>query len=202
MKTINSEKSVSRYISSRFLMLLVFLACLFLNNLARAEVCLLKKQLNDPSIRAEYEAVIAENRTNNSNLDVEEMYGNIRPASYSEIPVFVDHDITSRIDSISMECIACHDGVLAREARHRIFNGNTQSVKSIETITGAHPIGMDYDQYRWDKEYVSADRLPADMVLMNGTVTCVSCHNMLGKNKKYLVVDNDNSRLCFSCHIK
>ena len=202
MKTINFEKYVSNCSRRSCLQLLVCIFCLLLNNSSRADECMLAKQLHDPYVRAEYAAVLTENRTNGLSQDVDEFYGKIETVSFPEIPGLSGRNIDAILDPISMECLACHDGVLAREAKHRVFNGNWQRVKSIETILGAHPIGMDYDQYRWRKEYVPVEMLPADMVLMNGKVTCVTCHNLLGKTRKYLAVDNDKSRLCFSCHIK
>jgi len=202
MKTNNSKKSVCRDHSFSFINLIVFIACLFINNLALADECLLAKQLNDPYIRAEYEAVIAENRTNGMNQDVEDFYGNTQPVSFSETPMFSAQGRSNPYDTISLECIACHDGLTARAANHRISNGNRQGVKSMETIKAAHPFGMDYDHYKSNKGYVPVDMLPADMVLMGGKVVCVTCHNMLGENKMFLAVDNSGSRLCFSCHVK
>jgi predicted CXXCH cytochrome family protein len=130
------------------------------------------------------------------------MYDTIQPASFSGESSFAGRRSNNNLDPISKECISCHDGVLAKEAKHRISSGYQQRTMSIETIRGAHPVGMDYDQYRWNKQYVPATTFPAAMVLMDGKVTCVTCHNLLGENTNYLVVDNDKSGLCFTCHIK
>jgi len=202
MKTITPEKSDCNLNSFKYLKLALVFTCLLVANLAQAEECLLKKQLNDPYIKAEYEEIITAYRTNNKNDDVENMYDNIQSASFSGEAIFAGSRFNSYLDPISKECVACHDGVIAREARHRISSGYQQRAMSIDTILGAHPVGMDYDQYRSNKQYVSTEIFPAAMVLMDGKVTCVTCHNLLGKNKKYLVVDNDKSGLCFSCHIK
>jgi len=203
MKTNTADKAAYGDNRSRCLLLFVIIICLLNGTLVQAEVCLLAKQLKDPYIRAEYTEIIAENRTNSMNRDVEDLYGNAQAASFSAMPSFAGNDMNSRLDSISMECIACHDGVLAREAKHRISDGDLNRARSMETIKGAHPIGMEYERYsRGNREYVPENILPADMVLMNGKVTCVTCHDMLGKNRMHLVVENSRSGLCFSCHMK
>lgn len=139
------------------------------------KTCLMATQLKDPEIRADYDAIIADSEGTGINRNV-------------------------HIDPVSMECISCHDGTIAKVTNHRISEGNTNRVKSIETIKGAHPIGMDYDKFRWDKTYVPAENLAADIILIDGRVGCASCHNLLGRNDKYLAVDNSKSSLCFSCH--
>lgn len=140
-----------------------------------SKTCLMATQLKDPEIRADYEAIIADSERTGINRNV-------------------------HIDPVSMECISCHDGTIAKVANHRISEGNTNRVKSIETIIGAHPVGMDYDKFRGDKKYVTAENLAADIILIDGKVGCASCHNLLGRNDKYLAVDNSKSSLCFSCH--
>lgn len=146
------------------------------NNLT-TKSCLLAEQLKDPVIRADYDTIIDD----------------------SEVTGF---NRTVLLDPISMECLGCHDGTLAKAVNHRISDGDTQRVKSIETIKGSHPIGMDYNTFARSKEYVPSDTLAANIKLINGKVGCVSCHNLLGRNDKYLVVDNTKSGLCFSCHNK
>jgi len=202
LKNIISEKAFWRATCFNYLKLVLVVFCLLLANLTQAEDCLLKKQLKDPYIRAEYDEVIAAYRTNAKNVDVENMYDNIRSASFSEESNITGRRSNNNLDPISKECITCHDGILAKEAKHRISSGYQQQAMSIDTILGAHPVGMDYDQYRWNKQYVPAENFPEAMVLMDGMVTCVTCHDLLGKNKKYLVVDNYRSGLCFSCHLK
>jgi len=164
MKITIFEKSACSANCLNYLKLVLILSCLLLADFAQAEDCLLKKQLHDPYIRAEYEEIIAGYRTNNKNVDVENMYDNIQSASFSEEPKFAGRRLNNNLDPISKECIACHDGVLAKEAKHRISSGYQQRAMSIETIRGAHPIGMDYDQYKWNRQYVPAENFPVDMV--------------------------------------
>lgn len=141
--------------------------------------CLLAEQLKDPVIRADYDAIIDDSDGTGFNRTV-------------------------LLDPISMECLGCHDGTLAKSVNHRISDGNTHRTPSIETIKGAHPVGMEYEIFASSKfkEYAPADSLNRDIKLINGRVGCVSCHNLLGRNDKYLAVDNTKSGLCFSCHYK
>ena len=146
------------------------------NNLT-TKTCLLAEQLKDPVIRADYDIIIDDSEGTGFNRNV-------------------------LLDPISMECLGCHDGTMAKAVNHRISDGDTHRVKSIETIKGSHPIGMDYNAFARSKEYVPSNTLAADIKLINGKVGCVSCHNLLGRNDKYLAVDNTRSGLCFSCHNK
>lgn len=142
-----------------------------------ANKCVLAEQLKDPFILADYKSYLAESQD-----------GRI--------------ENNPSLDAISMECISCHDGVTAKGVNHRISDGNNYKVKSIETIKGAHPVGMVYDKFGWNKEYVPAKLLTEGVTLIEGKVGCISCHNLLGKNEMYLAVDNSRSGLCFSCHNK
>lgn len=173
MKNMNFKKTDWCMIS----LLTVVFSCLILNGYSMAEECLFAVQLKDPVTRGEYEAIIDAGRTNNLTYN-------------------------SAIDPLAVQCLACHDGVLAKEARYRVSDGSLYKIKSIETIKGAHPVGMDYEKTSWREGYASVETLPVDMVLMNGTVGCVTCHNLLGNNSYYHVVENSSSGLCFSCHKK
>lgn len=45
-----------------------------------------------------------------------------------------------------------------------------------------------------------ASLLPREMQLPNGVVSCVSCHNLYGREKDLLSVPIEGSELCFTCH--
>jgi len=175
MNAINHESSVDRFNSYRIVMLVFFFSCLFLSMLSRAEECLFAIQLKDPVIRAEYEAVVAAGTANNPGQN-------------------------GAVDPLALQCLSCHDGTLAIATKYRISDGTLSARKSIETILGAHPIGMNYLTASANRDFAPVGALPADMVLMHGRVGCVTCHNLLGSNAKYHVVDNAASGLCFTCH--
>lgn len=156
-------------------LLCLLLAILATGYLTRVHSCLFATQLvTDPAALAGYQAAVAAGRSG---------YG-----------------ANGNIDPISLQCLACHDGVIAPAAPYRISDGTLSQTMSIETIIGAHPLGMSYLKATVGRNFTPEDRLPPDMVLMYGNVGCVTCHNLLGNNVSYLVVDNESSRLCFCCH--
>lgn len=175
MKTGYLENSVKRSCRYGKLILGVFIYCLFASMLALAEDCLFAIQLKDPVIKAEYEAVLAAGST-------------------------YDPGHNGEVDPLALQCLACHDGTLAGDVKYRISDGTLYKVKSIQTILGAHPIGMNYHMASRNPGFAAEESLPAEMKFMYGNVSCVTCHNLLGSNVKYQVVDNSSSGLCFSCH--
>ncbi|WP_243688226.1 cytochrome c3 family protein [Geotalea toluenoxydans] len=40
------------------------------------------------------------------------------------------------------------------------------------------------------------------MVLVDGRVGCLTCHDPLNRKAPHLVASNDRSNLCLTCHIK
>ncbi len=113
-----------------------------------------------------------------------------------------DHQEGS-IDSFSKDCLSCHDGVGASDVSvdyrsrpgssrtGRLFNGND------------HPIGMDYASYAsFGRGYKQASMLNPKMLLVNGKVGCLTCHNPLNPDKSHLVMSDYRSALCLTCHDK
>lgn len=164
--------------------------------------CTLALQLSDPSIRSDYLSMIEYGQKYQSSLSVENMYNNIQSTSYdNDLPTISFHDGNRILDAISMECVACHDGTLAGSVHYRV-NGPNYTAFNIKAVTGSHPVGMDYTKYASNKSYAPFYELPKNIVLMDGRVGCLSCHDMLGKNMAYLSTDLNNSNLCFACHKK
>ncbi len=106
-----------------------------------------------------------------------------------------------RIDDDSARCLSCHDGVNASEAqnmtawnRSAAFNG---------PISGNHPIGVQYPSRPSrgvESGFRPAGLLPREVQLPNGVVSCVSCHNLYGREQHRLTVPLEGSELCFTCH--
>lgn len=108
------------------------------------------------------------------------------------------------IDNLSNDCLSCHDGVVAQNFKVRVKNNPNGRVMSLEDIIGGHPVGMEYANYASvnGKEYRGEVRFSNEMVFAEGKVGCLTCHNPLNSAKGHLVMKNDRSELCFSCHNK
>ncbi len=106
-----------------------------------------------------------------------------------------------RLDAGSRRCMACHDGVTAREsAASSPFNRGPASVGDHRRN---HPIGVPYPQ-RFSKKgsgpFRPTSLLPPKVRLPAGQVSCVSCHNLYAAGPGRLTVPIEGSALCFTCH--
>lgn len=204
MKTACTKNPSSRVCNLVFRHLLAFSLIAVAGTNANSQDCTLALQLQqDPIIRSDYETVIAAHQSTQANQSVEEMYNNIQSISYSsDIPLQSAHSGDRILDPISMECITCHDGTVARAVYYKVKTPAEAAVGSSLTVGGSHPVGMDYTKYVNNRSYVAYYSLPQNMVLMDGKVACISCHDMLNKTPAYLAVDLNSSNLCFSCHRK
>lgn len=181
---VNSMKKNACVITTIVAAVIIFM---FIHAVGEGSECTMAQQLLDPLVRGEYESVIASGRIEEeSGCTTAHLNGN-------------DNAI---IDPISLECINCHDGTLASSVTYNLKTTGDQKALSTITLSASHPIGTDYLKYSCNKGFTYWRNLPAEMVLMNGQIGCASCHNLLGSNDLYLVVDMSSSGLCFSCHRK
>ncbi|MEK7475077.1 MAG: cytochrome c3 family protein [Candidatus Coatesbacteria bacterium] len=122
-------------------------------------------------------------------------------------------------NSMSKTCLGCHDGSVAyagglyitRAANpewimwDRETNAASGEVgdglwSSVYGLKGSHPVGVTYAGMLPVAEY---NAVPGgSVVLENGKVQCVSCHNAHNRFPKMLVETNANSALCLECHVK
>jgi len=110
----------------------------------------------------------------------------------------------SSIDEISIQCLACHDGLMAKGADTTI---QTKPPSSIFCCPHGgsmnHPIGMNYRvSRRQGANLRSLNGLDKSIKLFRGRVGCGSCHDPYSKNRKMLVINNDRNGLCLECHLK
>jgi predicted CXXCH cytochrome family protein len=95
-------------------------------------------------------------------------------------------------DAEPYSCIACHNGLLAKNAH----------LCTVECgFGGPHSILKTYPPLFQEDNYASVDELREKGIrLFEGEVTCVSCHDLSKTSKYQLSVDNTKSALCFICH--
>jgi predicted CXXCH cytochrome family protein len=200
---MSAKNSIQTTISKMFFAT-ALIAALFcaspVSLLAEERGCTLSLQLRDPYIRAEYDAVIAASRvTSDSGYqgDVTETSTNIGTAGFG------NDTFKPKIDSMTFECLTCHDGLSIKSGDVRFKNDTGFRPLDLEKAVGNHPVGMDYRGYaNGNPGYKGMESLNRDTILMDGKVGCLSCHNPLNSEKPHLVMDNDRSALCLTCHIK
>lgn len=100
------------------------------------------------------------------------------------------------LDPFSRQCLSCHaesgDSVNMRVDQRGIVRHGGGS--------GNHPIGMRYGEAKGIGIYRKMAELPAAILLPQGKVGCVSCHVGYSKKHGALVMSNNHSALCMTCH--
>ena len=105
----------------------------------------------------------------------------------------------SNIDGESSTCLSCHDEVTVtipamnetRQEKGRRFRSMTD-----------HPIGMDFNYMlsRNSMYFNSLRGLEGRIRMFDGKVGCGSCHSLYSDLDAKLVVENEESQLCHTCH--
>lgn len=104
------------------------------------------------------------------------------------------HSLTVEADGSASECLGCHDGAAATTVSSCAVQCGSKS---------SHSILKDYPPRGKESEYAPAASLAAKGIrLVDGKVTCISCHNLNNPDKHHLVMDDTGSKLCFACHVK
>jgi hypothetical protein len=103
------------------------------------------------------------------------------------------HEILVESEGNANDCLSCHDGLTAPAAKISVKIGN---------FFCGHPINRDYPPDKKSEFYLPIEQVTnAGIKLLNGQVTCISCHNLKNPEKYHLTVPIDKSYLCFTCHI-
>ena len=101
----------------------------------------------------------------------------------------------STIDKVSIVCLGCHDGSVGKNAQ--------VITKTSHSLEGSHPIGINYmKSFRKNKDIRSPKALSPEIKLFEGKVGCTSCHNPFKLPQHNLNISNEESKLCFECHLK
>lgn len=112
----------------------------------------------------------------------------------------------------SKMCLSCHDGVVALDSYGGATGSTMINDPSVGDGTGSGLIGIDLSDdhpisFTYDATLVTADgelhSPPSDM-LFGGKMQCSSCHDVHNSagHDFLLVMDNDGSALCLTCHNK
>ncbi|WP_298438435.1 cytochrome c3 family protein [Geobacter sp.] len=94
----------------------------------------------------------------------------------------------------SMEdCLFCHDGRIARAVDYCTANCS---------IWSSHPVRRPYPPRGQESSYRPVAELQAlGIVLVDGAVDCISCHDLRNPEKGHLVPDTEQVGLCVACHV-
>lgn len=97
------------------------------------------------------------------------------------------------MDPYSLQCMECHAdrGDIDIDSNQILHHGSQN-----------HPIGRNYKAAARFGGYQPASMLPKNILLPNGLVSCVSCHEVYTKDHGKVVTTNSGVSLCHECHIK
>ena len=89
------------------------------------------------------------------------------------------------LDQLSSECLSCHEDIAEPKNRSH----------------GGHITGRPYeDDTEASQKFRMVSVLPPELVLVEGKITCATCHGLDPHDGQILVIDNRGSALCNSCH--
>jgi len=101
-----------------------------------------------------------------------------------------------RFDAGTNLCLSCHDGLMASDAG--------TSPPQFDGLLGNHPLGVSMRQSQGvsrDDALKAPALLDRRIRLFADKVGCNSCHSPYSSEKKLLVMSNQGSQLCLSCHV-
>lgn len=112
---------------------------------------------------------------------------------------------------ISKMCLGCHDGTTAIDDKGG--SGKFSHISKGNDLSNNHPVSFTYDEILagYDNELQNPKVAPSGLggtidedLLVNGRVECISCHNPHNSMNitGMLKINNTNSKLCLTCHIK
>ncbi|MEK6704033.1 MAG: cytochrome c3 family protein [Planctomycetota bacterium] len=103
-----------------------------------------------------------------------------------------------RLDSESTACMSCHDGAVASEA------GWHAAARAISGGPTDHPIGVPLRassrKSKSDFKLADPGRLDRRIKLVQGNLSCGTCHSAYSSERAQLVMNNQGSELCLNCH--
>lgn len=157
--------------------------------------CAFSRQLQD-----EYEKIQFVNQLRVAKEASESPYGE---SLANSVQAKMSNGEIMEVDTFSVDCLSCHDGINAKGKDIRFKNNSNRRTTDMSSVRGSHPIGMHYGSYAYaDRSFKPLHSLKKGMELIDGKVGCLTCHNPFNKKKYHLVTENNQSKLCFSCHTR
>lgn len=126
-----------------------------------------------------------------------------RQAHFDSKKVDTD-DLGQEIDSMSRNCLSCHDGSLGSSVTLNAGSWSHSQDFLNHDSGGMHPIGMRYRDIADNKR--KAMLKPMEQVdkrirfFDDGKVGCGSCHDPYSSLPNQLVIEDAGNKLCFACH--
>lgn len=107
---------------------------------------------------------------------------------------------TIDIDRHSLHCLGCHAG--SHSGGGAVSVGRNGILRH-SSGSAPHPIGRSYrDASRKGGFHPEHQLAQKNIILSDGKISCVSCHEAYKKDHGRLVATLDRSALCLSCHAK
>ena len=105
-------------------------------------------------------------------------------------------DISARVDSTTLLCIECHTD--------RIASIDSAGSGTLQHSSGRlnHPVGIEYERVASRKShlFIPKSMLREEIKLSDGKIGCGTCHDRFSRHPNMLVMSNEKSALCLSCH--
>lgn len=121
-------------------------------------------------------------------------------ARYSALSSDPAGTLEGQADEVSRGCLGCHV-----EMGMMLKNGSAYPKglhnEGMAKMAVSHSIGIDYERktlFRSDLK--SAAEFSPNMMLVNGKLGCVTCHDPLNREGNHLATGNSRSGICFACH--
>lgn len=97
----------------------------------------------------------------------------------------------------SRSCLGCHDSSIASDGFPEVGLGVAAGGHA-----GNHPVDVTYTDLtaRGDRTLTPRYLVDSRVQLPGNNVTCTSCHNLYSPRRALLVMSNQGSALCLSCH--
>jgi len=118
-------------------------------------------------------------------------------------------DKKPKAGSGTLSCLRCHDGTVAKEtiagvSKARYVNSRNPGIFGAIHGGTDHPVGVQYPLVNKGFHPVTSVMAKGTVVLPDGRVECISCHDPHNTSgaPHFLVSTNVRSALCLTCHRK